>query len=560
MAKIFPQRPPQSIIDDPKRSAEMKVFLALKALPDQYEVFYNMQWQDFSEHTGFYEGEADFIIVHPNKGIIVLEVKGGAILYKAELNKWFSQSRNGETFEIKDPVEQARKSHYEIRKRLENLPGWTFGKLNIWHAVCFPHIYLKKDQFLKADLPRDAVIDADDLNIIDQTINNLFSHCFGDNLTEGAPGLDRMLLIHKLLTNSFELRTPLGIDLEKEDEKLVELTEQQFRALSYLSAFKRIAVAGCAGSGKTMIAVEKARKFSELGMTVLLVCFNIALAEDLKQRLPDIDVFHFHDLCKNAATQARISIRSTHDEKELYDEVMPETLLEAAGVIGRIYDAIIIDEGQDFQENYWIALESLLKEDGYLYIFYDNNQNLYGGAGDFGGLITYPSITLNQNCRNTKSIHETVARFHNDPKSLECYGPEGRKPETIHYSGDADLIRQLQKSLHNLVFEEHIINEDIVILTPRGERNSVLKPGLRLGTFTLSNQIPNHPSKIQVSSVYKFKGLERKVVILTEIDQQTIFNRDMVMYVGCSRARTELIIFSDEDAPNLIKDRLNTDT
>ncbi len=361
MAKIYPKRPSQSIIADPKRSAEMKVFQVLKDLPDQYEIFYSMSWQDFSTHTGFYEGEADFVVIHPEKGIIILEVKGGAILYKAEVDQWYSQDREGDYHEIKDPVAQARKNHYEIKKKFENLPGWSFRKLNIWHAVCFPNVHLRNEP-LKADLPREAIIDADDLNDVSKTIDRLFLYCFGENIADGTPGQDRMPLIHKLLANSFEIRTPLGIELEKEDEKLVELTEQQFRALSLLGDRKRAAIAGCAGSGKTMLAAQKGRQFADLGMSVLLVCFNIALAEDLRKRLTNVEVYHFHDLCKEAARQAGHTIKTTSDEKELYDEVLPEALLEAAAKIGRVYDAIIVDEGQDFQETYWFALESLLWE------------------------------------------------------------------------------------------------------------------------------------------------------------------------------------------------------
>jgi thymidine kinase len=559
MARIYPERPPQSIIDDPKHSAEMKVFHALQTLPDRYVIFYSMHWQNFHDDWGVQEGEADFIIVHPDMGILVLEVKGGAVIYKSDQGKWFSQDRNGNNFEIKDPVEQGRKNHYEIRNKLENLPNWPQSKLNIWHAVCFPHIYLK-NQSLKPDLPREAIIDADDLNDITTAVKRVFSHCFGQNIVTGVPGQDRMKMIEGLLASSFEIRSPLGIELEREDEKLIELTEQQFRALSILGDRKKAAIAGCAGSGKTMLAARKAQQFTELGMSVLLVCFNIALAEDLRKRLPTIEVYNFHKLCREAASQAGISIGDSIDEKDLYDNVLPEALLDAAEKLGRVYDAIIIDEGQDFQENYWIALESLLKEDGYLYIFYDDNQNLYGGIGNFGGLILEPPFVLNQNCRNTKAIHHMIAQYHNNPDSLLCFGPEGRPPELIQYSGEDDQIRQLQKVLYNLIVEEHVDNQDIVVLTPRGENNTRLVPGLKLGIFTITDQPANHESKIQATSIYKFKGLERRVVIITEIDKHTLYNRDMVMYVGCSRARTQLIILSDENASRQIKDREKTET
>lgn len=556
MARIFPERPPQSILDDPSRSAELKVFLALKTLPEKYIVFYSLHWQAQHEDYGVNEGEADFIIAHPEKGVIVLEVKGGGIRYDAGTGKWFSHSRSGEVFQIHDPVDQARRNHYEIKRKLENLPGWAPRKFNIWHAVCFPDVHLRDRQFLKPDLPRETVLDAEDLNEITAAVGRIFSHCFGANMVDGAPGSDRMMLIQGLLASSFTITTPLGVELQKEDEKLVELTEQQFRALALLGDRRRAAIAGCAGSGKTMLAARKAQQFSELGMSVLLVCFNTALSKDLRQRLPqEIEVYTFHDLCRQAARQAGYALKHVQDETELFDVILPEALLEAAETIGRVYDAVIVDEGQDFQENYWIALESLLKEDGYLYVFFDNNQNLFGSQGNFGGLITEPPFQLYQNCRNTKSIHELVARFHNNPSSLLCLSPAGRPPEVLPYHGDEDLRRQVQKILHRLVVEEHVNSDEIVVLTPRGEKSTCLVPGQRLGPFTITSQLLNHSSKIQATSVYKFKGLERKVVILAEIDNKTSYNHDMVMYVGCSRARTHLIILSDENAPQQVREK-----
>lgn len=562
MAKIYPERPPQSVIDDPLRSSELKVFQVLRTLPDKYRVFYSMHWQDHNQEYGVREGEADFVIAHPDMGVIILEVKGGGIRFDADSDKWFSQSRDGTVFEIKDPVEQGRRSHYEIAKKLEHLPGWTFEPFNIWHAVCFPDIYLKEGQFLKPDLPREVVIDAEDQNDINGSIKRIFDHLYGANISRGAPGQERMRLIEGLLANSFSITTPLGIELDKEDEQLIELTEQQFRALALLGDRKRAAIAGCAGSGKTMLAARKAQQFSDLGLSVLLVCFNVALSEDLRKRLPqEIEVYNFHDLCRAATRQAGYSLSlASQSENDFYDVILPEALLQAADKIGRVYDAIIVDEGQDFKENYWIALESLLKDDGYLYIFFDNNQNLFGGLGTFGGLITEEPFPLYQNCRNTKSIHSLVAKFHNDPNSLMCYSPEGRPPEMISYSGEDDLLRQLPKLLHRLVIEEHVNNDDVVILTPRGEKTTRLIPGLKLGIFTLTNQPANHQSKIQATSVHKFKGLEKKIVILAEIDDRTQFNRDMIMYVGCSRARTHLIILSDEQAPHQIREKFPQDT
>jgi hypothetical protein len=548
--KMYPERPPQSIIDDPMRFAELRVFQALSNLPERYRVFYSLHWQNDSKETGAYEGEADFIIANPDKGLVVLEVKGGGITFDGTSGKWYSQRKAGNVYEIKDPVEQGRRSHYEIKNRLEKLPGWPARPLNIWHAVCFPDVHLKETKYLKPDLPRQEIIDADDMEDISSVVEQLFKYLFGEKIPSGVPGNDRMQMIEGLLANSFQLRSPLGVDLAREDEKLIDLTEQQFRALALLGSRKRAAIGGCAGSGKTMLAARKAQQFQQLGLNVLLVCFNAALAEDLRSKLPQVNVYTFHDLCRKAANQVGFRLRNARNDEQLFDEILPEALMDASQEIGRVYDAIIVDEGQDFKENYWIALESLLKEDGYLFLFFDNNQNLFGGLGQFVGLIAEEPFTLNQNCRNTKAIHNLVARYHNNPASLLCFSPDGRAPEFIHYKNPEEMQRLLQTQLHKLVIEEHISSEDIVILTPHGESTTKLKPGQKLGLFTLTNQASDNPANIQVTSIQKFKGLERRVVILAEVDDQVPFNYDMLMYVGCSRARTHLVLLESENMPD----------
>ena len=167
---------------------------------------------------------------------------------------------------------------------------------------------------------------------------------------------------------------------------------------------------------------------------------------------------------------------------------MPEALLEAAEEMGPAFDAIIVDEGQDFKDNYWIALSALLQPDGYLYIFFDDNQNLYGSYQGFMGLITELPFPLNQNCRNTKSIHNTVIQFHHNPNGLICRGPDGRPPELLEYQTEEDLLRMVQKLLNKLVNEENVRPEDIAIITPRSREKSILKSGAAPGKFQINTR------------------------------------------------------------------------
>ncbi len=545
MAKIYPQKPPQLVLDDPKRNAELKVFQSLKSLPDPYVIFYSSHWQKHNVYDGVQEGEADFIIAHPEMGFIVLEVKGGAIYYKADSDQWYSQDRNGENHPIKNPVEQARKSHYLLVDELSKLPGWPERKINFWHAVCFPDSLKRPGQVFSLDLPNEQLVDLNDLADINKSVGDLFQYCFGAKMPDNAPGTKLVGLAESLLANSFELKTPLGVDLERDDQKLVELTERQFQALTLLGKRKRVAIAGCAGSGKTMLAVKKVQQFCQLGLTVLLVCYNSALAEYLETRLYDATVANFHSLCQQAASQLGRKVTQETDQKKLFEDVYPQVLMEFAETTGRVYDAIVVDEGQDFHENYWIALESLLKTDGYLFIFYDDNQNLFHGQTNFGGLISEEPFSLNQNCRNTKRIHNTVMKFHNDPSGIVSYAPEGTNPEWIIYSDQADMHKALQKKLHQLVNEEDVSAQDIVILTPKGKNRTSLTPGLKLGNFVLTERSTSQPTQIMTTTIQRFKGLERKVIIMTELDQSVRFDLEMLMYVGCSRARTHLIVLHD---------------
>jgi len=548
MAKIFPERPPAIIRDDPLRSSELKVFTTLKSLPKSYLVFYNTHWQKHDQNYGVYEGEADFIIAHHDKGIIVLEVKGGGIQYNSESDKWYSQDRHGNNHQIKDPVEQGRRNHYKLLDEMEKIPGWPSYQVNTWHAVCFPDIRIPEGQFLRADLPREQVIDKGDLDNINDIVDQMFIFAFGNNMKDHAPGRDGVQIVERMLANSFEFHTPLGVELEREDEKLIELTERQFRALSILGNRKRAAIAGCAGSGKTMLAVRKAQQFSALGLSVLFVCFNKDLANYLESRLLDTTVTNFHSLCQQAAQQSGYRINYSQDKDKLFTETYPQILFDASDQIGRVYDAVIVDEGQDFHENYWIALESLLKRDGYLFIFFDDNQNIFHGSVDFGGLITEEPFSLTENCRNTKLIHETVKSFHNNPEALQSFAPEGREPELVFCPDEASTRRNLRQILYRLIEEDHVDNQDLIILTPRSLEKTFLA-GAELGNFLLTTHPPTNPTQVQVTSIHRFKGLEKRVVILAEIGEHMTHNQDMLLYVGCSRARTHLIILHDGTIP-----------
>lgn len=555
MAKIYPERLPQSILDDPRRKAEVSVFHALAAMDNAFVVFYSVAWQSRSQGVAR-DGEADFVIAHPELGLLVMEVKGGGVSFDGESGEWYTIDRNGEQHAIKDPAEQARRSHYTLLDNLLELPGWGRGFVTIGHVACFPHISVPARP-LRMDLPREIVFDRDDVDTIQQSVLRAFEH-YASKDRRVPLGRERLRLVERLLARSFSIRTPLGVELEQDDEKLIELTEQQMSILQFLRTRRRAAIAGCAGSGKTMLAIEKACRLREQGFEVLLTCFNAVLAGELQQRVEGVHVTHFHGLCKEMAREHGFSLRKPTSEQEYHDIILPEQLLDAAQKAGPQYDAIIVDEGQDFRETYWIGLSTLLRENGIFYVFYDDNQNLYGGETALQGIVDEAPFPLSENCRNTRAIHQLVSQFHSQPADLVCRGPQGHAPELVYYREDAHMLRLAQAKLHQLVVEERVAPEDIVILTPRSQERTQFKIGMRLGNFVLTSGRSKAGNSIQVSSIHAFKGLERRVVLITEIDEFSRHKPEIVMYVGCSRARTYLVLFADAAAPADLKKRIES--
>lgn len=156
MAKIYPEHLPESVKSDPKRQAERKVFDTLSKLGSLFVVFYSVAWQ--ARRDGYTrDGEADFVIAHPDYGVLVLEVKGGGVAYDATTGQWTTTDRYGEAFVI-DPVEQAKKSHYTLLEKLKDLAEWDSSRfLTIGHAVCFPDVVIGS-KALKLDLPEKLLL------------------------------------------------------------------------------------------------------------------------------------------------------------------------------------------------------------------------------------------------------------------------------------------------------------------------------------------------------------------------------------------------------------------
>jgi superfamily I DNA/RNA helicase len=443
---------------------------------------------------------------------------------------------------------------HSLVRILETQPGWERWRPSYGYGVAFPDGTY--DHEAHPGAPARCAIDRDDMDRLAQRVAEVMAEWFRAGRRFGAEGMDA---VATALGYRVAIRTPLKLAFDEEDRRIIELTDEQ----SYLRAFvlhrRRAAVTGPAGSGKTILATEIAKHLALSGKRTLLTCFNTKLAEHLRASTngtPNLEVATFHGLCLELAGEAGLPTERDPDvdDRTWFEEALPDALERAAGALGPRFDAIVVDEAQDFRAWWWAALLATHREpdDGPFYLFSDDEQNLYrGDALPVAPDDVLPSLP--HNLRNTQRIHEFVSVFH-DVRDAQGKGPEGRPVEILDYADEDELVRLAEVVLLNLVDAEAVPLEDLVILTPGGKDVSALWRRQRIGRFTLADR--PEPGTVLWSSVHAFKGLERPVVILAELATgHTRVDLDTFVYAGGSRARSHLIVLAEHDAARQLRER-----
>ncbi|MCO8624482.1 nuclease-related domain-containing DEAD/DEAH box helicase [Burkholderia multivorans] len=519
MATIYPREPyPHS----PK--SELKVRKALASL-ENLVILHSVAWQTRrGKQQG--DGEADFIVVVPTLGILILEVKGGGI--EVVNGSWFSTSGDGNRHSIKNPFDQAKDSKYAL---LAYFRAVDTGLCNIpiVHAVVFPDVVVNAP--LGSNAPRELIIDRADLQEPWLAIERVFRH-WERKSTISTNELERLIRhLAPTITVRRLLRDTIG-DVESE---LIELTAEQTRAFQMLKRVRKAAVLGGAGTGKTILAVEKARQLASSGFRTLLLCFNAPLQQHLAKTLAGsgVDVETFHSLTAREAKLARIKIPLT-PANDWFESEAPRVLGAAAQKNGPRYDAILVDEAQDFAEEWLASTGSLLAENHLLYLFADSHQNLYRRGWTLPeGLIEFE---LTVNCRNTRQIALKVAALFGD--HVDGNQIEGPIPRFVEVERGQQIGTTIVRLVETLLIEEKISPSQLVVLS---DMNSVLSQLRTTGVCEYLFTIPGGYG-IPVDSIYRFKGLEREVVVLALSDNLSGEELMTFAYVGISRARIGLYV------------------
>lgn len=501
--------------------SELKVHAALKALSDDWHIIHSVAWLG-PRGNRLADGEADFVLLHRSFGIVVLEVKGGGVDLRN--GRWVSEDRHGRVNDIKNPFEQATTSKVNLHK-------WLRGRLGLYvptcHAVVFPDITYALE--LGPAAPTEIVIDGRGLSEVHISLARVLDH-WQQKASLSATDTTRIV---DALAPTVTVRRTLADAAHDADAGLLQLTQGQVRAFAMTRRTPRAVVFGGAGTGKTVLACEKARQLRDEGNNVLLTCFNELLARRLAAdpSLHDIRTATFHSLCITAAKSSGVPIPRMPDSSWWTGDA-PLVLLEAMERNGLTFDAIVVDEGQDFAGSWIEVLEALCSAgpDAPFYVFADEHQRLWDR--DWVPDAQRFRLDLTTNCRNARPISERVAVIAGfDVDDLCIDGPPAKWSDLTRVPDAPRLVQRIVEKLLAEGFEKR----DIVVLC----ETASLVGRLREMAVADSGFCPYGGSGVVAETIGRFKGLEALAVVLA-LDGDTPEPPDRNAYVGFSRARAYL--------------------
>jgi hypothetical protein len=531
---------PRTLVADEQNPSEVKVFEALgDGLPDDWEAFHSVSWMISDHADGSKDGEIDFVLCHPEKGIICLEVKGKGI--ECRHGEW-SRLYKGRRERIKDPFKQALDHAHNLRRKIADEKGWANRKLFICHALGFPQVTVHQ-LALAPDAPAEILIDRHGLDDIEASLERVLDYHRGSRDKRELPGSEGAEMLRNLLAPDVRLEVPMAAEFLDEEEALITLTHQQALLLNRFARDKRMVITGCAGSGKTMLAVEQAKRRAAKDERVLFVSFNRGLREHLakKEKGSGVDFYTFHGICRRQSAIAKIELTDYGDDEppqSFWDEEMPLALIEASEKLGAKYDSLFVDEAQDIS-NLWLeALTSTLEDPdkAHVWLFMDDNQRVYDQNLDVPD--EFRPFDLTVNCRNTQSIHREVMKKYKGEVIPEATGPEGREVDLYNTDNQANCVMQI---LEQICGEEEVLPQDVVVLSGQSfDDSEVFREAS--GNYSLVKDPKPLGNYVRAASIRGYKGLESPVVVLCELEAIGSETFDAQIYTGMSRAKNYCVL------------------
>ncbi len=532
-----------------KSNAEKKMYDVLQKL--NMKNAYVLHSLGLPKHQSKIYGEIDFVVVC-DRGVACLEIKGGRV--ECREGKWFFKDRYGvEREKPEGPFAQVTGNMFSLRDVLKKKFQNNKHTKNLLTAcgVVFPDIEFKS---VSQEIISEVVYDnrTEDITGYMNRVFDYWEERQHRQPSRLSPGDIRDIV--QFLRGDFVFIPTLSDRLNSVEKRLVRLTSEQAQLMQALSLNKHLLIEGNAGTGKTLLAVDFAKKKAASGKKVLFLTYNKNLANNVIRQVDTIENLKVINIHALFGEYVAVDVKKMQENPNVYfSEILPEIFYEYLSELSdeeleKIkYDLIIMDEGQDILKPlYLYSLDTLLRggfANGDWAVFYDEKQNIYNPDYNDGMEIlrgyNCTEFKLFVNCRNTVQIGTYSSKISGIDLG-EFIRENGEEVQNISYEDDDDFKKKITGILKNLR-KEKVDIRDIVFLAPKKYKNSkVAQAGIEVNeigdNFDSSKELPVY------ATIQGFKGLDSKIVILTDVEYIRKENLSSFLYIAGTRARTLLYI------------------
>jgi hypothetical protein len=558
MARLIP-----SFMDDSTPQGERDVFNMLSAGPDDWVALHSL---DLAPWNRGLRTELDFLVVVPETGMLCIEVKSHDNI-SFDGSRWFPDTIK------RSPFKQAADGRHTFYRRLAEIVP-KFKRIPVLHCCIFPRAPF--------DLPRNLSVQ--EWELMDSRTFRSFGTALNfcadlDRRMKRSVAADANLLplagrlsasdIDQILNCCLPVQKRRSSPREELDRRQVEverlLRTQQKPVLQLASLNERLIVSGGAGTGKTLIAMEVARRAAEKERRVALVCFNHLVGEwmrrEMERTLSDRPNLLTGRAIRIMAGMAGLEIPAA-PPREFWESTLPDHLEQRLADpdfrAAAVFDYLVVDEAQDLlaRPRIWACLSKFLAggfEKGGFAAFGDlDNQVLADREAMRQSLTVLDSVAkpcrwqLTENCRNYRIVGDTAVKLSGLGNSVYSgymrTGGSVQNYDICFYEHERAQLNKISEWVRDFQTKGYKPSE-ITLLSFRSGESSAAKrlrnEGLKLRPAWNSGDSTSY------ASVHAFKGLENKAVILTDIfltDRN--FDRHL-FYTGMTRATESVRILCD---------------